>query len=141
MCSPIRFFVRTGSAVKAETSEIDLTEDTACEVCRRTDNADDMLLCDRCDRGYPLACLSPRMEAIPEGDWFCPNCPTTKLQPSPKAKAAQQAVSEESDTDAEDLQPVPRTTTARQTSLLSKSLAYNREHFMGGTLHCCISAV
>ena len=125
-------FVGTGSAVKAESSEIDLTEDTACEVCRRTDSADDMLLCDSCDRGYHLACLSPRMDAIPEEDWFCANCPNTKLQPSPKAKAAKQAVSEESDTDAEDFQPMPRRTTARQASLSGKSLADKRQHLLLG---------
>lgn len=114
-----------GSKLKAEASEIDLT-DTACEVCSSTDNADDMLLCDRCDRGYHLKCLSPQMDAVPEGDWFCSNYPTTKLQPSPKAKpkAAQQVVSEDSDTDAENFRPVLTKPTARQATIFSKSASY-----------------
>jgi hypothetical protein len=34
-------------------------EDTECHVCLRQDAADKMLLCDGCDRGWHIFCLSP----------------------------------------------------------------------------------
>ena len=108
-----------GSAVEADA--VDLTEDTACKVCGSTENDAEMLLCERCDRGYHLGCLSPKLNAIPEDDWYCPKCPkcpSSKLHPSPKAKAkaAKPVVADESDADTDDFQPVPRQTTARPTA-------------------------
>jgi len=43
-----------------------------CIVCGRTDQEDVLLLCDNCNDAYHTYCLS--LDAIPEGDWFCPNC-------------------------------------------------------------------
>ncbi|XP_061676310.1 bromodomain adjacent to zinc finger domain protein 1A isoform X2 [Syngnathoides biaculeatus] len=45
-----------------------------CRVCRRKGDADNMLLCDGCDRGHHTRCLRPRLKSVPEGDWFCPDC-------------------------------------------------------------------
>ncbi|KAM8914075.1 bromodomain adjacent to zinc finger domain protein 1A isoform 2-T2 [Spinachia spinachia] len=45
-----------------------------CRICRRKGDADNMLLCDGCDRGHHTHCLRPRLKAVPEGDWFCPDC-------------------------------------------------------------------
>ncbi|XP_022621867.1 bromodomain adjacent to zinc finger domain protein 1A [Seriola dumerili] len=45
-----------------------------CRICRRKGDADNMLLCDSCDRGHHTHCLRPRLKAVPEGDWFCPDC-------------------------------------------------------------------
>ncbi|XP_061531351.1 LOW QUALITY PROTEIN: bromodomain adjacent to zinc finger domain protein 1A [Phycodurus eques] len=45
-----------------------------CRVCRRKGDADNMLLCDGCDRGHHTHCLRPRLKSVPEGDWFCPDC-------------------------------------------------------------------
>lgn len=28
----------------------------------------------QCDNPYHLACLDPPLEAVPEGEWFCPDC-------------------------------------------------------------------
>lgn len=53
---------------------------TNCEVCGRSDREDRMLLCDGCDRGYHCECLSPRLNEIPEGTWFCPDCNTRQQQ-------------------------------------------------------------
>lgn len=33
-----------------------------------------MLLCDECNRGHHLYCLSPPLTAVPKCDWFCPRC-------------------------------------------------------------------
>lgn len=45
-----------------------------CRICRRKGDADNMLLCDGCDRGHHTHCLRPRLKLVPEGDWFCPDC-------------------------------------------------------------------
>ncbi|KAG0581882.1 hypothetical protein M758_3G016800 [Ceratodon purpureus] len=47
---------------------------TMCEECGRGDSADQMLLCDKCDRGFHMFCLSPILVSIPPGDWICPHC-------------------------------------------------------------------
>jgi hypothetical protein len=45
-----------------------------CEICNRADNWAQMLLCDRCDHGYHMKCLTPPMFRIPDDSWFCPAC-------------------------------------------------------------------
>ena len=47
---------------------------TLCEECGRGDSAAEMLLCDECDRGFHMFCLSPILVTIPPGDWICPQC-------------------------------------------------------------------
>ena len=46
----------------------------ACEVCFTDENEHLLLLCDGCDDAYHTYCLQPRLDAIPENEWFCPNC-------------------------------------------------------------------
>ena len=45
-----------------------------CEICRSPDDEDSMLLCEKCEKGYHMACLSPPLSALPEEDWVCKNC-------------------------------------------------------------------
>ncbi|CAH0716943.1 unnamed protein product, partial [Brenthis ino] len=45
-----------------------------CQFCLSGDNEDQLLLCDGCDKGYHTYCFKPRMEKIPEGDWYCWEC-------------------------------------------------------------------
>lgn len=45
-----------------------------CEQCGLGGHGEVMILCDRCDAGYHLYCLSPPLDNVPEGDWFCPAC-------------------------------------------------------------------
>lgn len=45
-----------------------------CQFCHSGDNEDKLLLCDGCDRGYHTYCFKPRMENIPDGDWYCLEC-------------------------------------------------------------------
>lgn len=47
---------------------------TFCEVCHLSDREDRMLLCDGCDCGYHLECLTPPMTEVPMEEWFCPEC-------------------------------------------------------------------
>lgn len=41
-----------------------------CQFCHSGDNEDKLLLCDGCDRGYHTYCFRPKMENIPDGDWW-----------------------------------------------------------------------
>ncbi|KAK3009575.1 hypothetical protein RJ639_013968 [Escallonia herrerae] len=45
-----------------------------CEQCRSGDRADELLLCDKCDKGFHMLCTSPIVARIPIGPWFCPSC-------------------------------------------------------------------
>jgi hypothetical protein len=52
--------------------------DYPCQVCQRTDDADQMLLCDNCNGGYHLFYFKPELTQVPAGNWYCPSCsPTT----------------------------------------------------------------
>ena len=54
---------------------LDTGAEAICLVCGSGDNAEKMLLCDGCTSGaYHIDCLTPKLDAIPEGDWFCPAC-------------------------------------------------------------------
>lgn len=48
--------------------------DQICEQCRSGLHGDVMLLCDRCDKGWHIYCLSPPLKQIPPGNWYCFNC-------------------------------------------------------------------
>ena len=58
--------------------EQDDVDDIACLVCKGLHNEgdDQMLLCDglSCENAYHQKCLSPPLNAVPEGDWLCPSC-------------------------------------------------------------------
>ncbi|CAH2057101.1 unnamed protein product, partial [Iphiclides podalirius] len=45
-----------------------------CSVCGTSDNDDQLLFCDDCDRGYHMYCLAPPLQAPPEGSWSCALC-------------------------------------------------------------------
>uniref|UniRef100_G1KAL1 Bromodomain adjacent to zinc finger domain protein 1A n=1 Tax=Anolis carolinensis TaxID=28377 RepID=G1KAL1_ANOCA len=57
-----------------------------CKMCRKKGDAESMVLCDDCDRGYHIYCIRPKLKGIylfitwhlypvvPDGDWFCPEC-------------------------------------------------------------------
>jgi hypothetical protein len=51
--------------------------DQACQVCKKTSVKSGglgMLLCDKCNEGWHMACLAPVVRKVPKGDWFCPRC-------------------------------------------------------------------
>ncbi|XP_071569924.1 PHD and ring finger domains 1 [Temnothorax nylanderi] len=51
-----------------------LDDPTFCEICHQSDREDRMLLCDDCDRGYHMECLTPPMTTVPIEEWYCPGC-------------------------------------------------------------------
>ncbi|XP_078516558.1 zinc finger protein ubi-d4 isoform X2 [Lissotriton helveticus] len=45
-----------------------------CNICGTSENDDQLLFCDDCDRGYHMYCLNPPMAEPPEGSWSCHLC-------------------------------------------------------------------
>ncbi|EED93897.1 hypothetical protein THAPSDRAFT_261876, partial [Thalassiosira pseudonana CCMP1335] len=42
-----------------------------CRVCRRDEDHANLLLCEACNDEYHTYCLSPPLQEVPEGDFFC----------------------------------------------------------------------
>ncbi|XP_010541490.1 PREDICTED: histone-lysine N-methyltransferase ATXR6 isoform X2 [Tarenaya hassleriana] len=45
--------------------------DTVCEECGSEELPAKLRLCDKCDRGFHLFCLSQILVSVPKGPWFC----------------------------------------------------------------------
>jgi len=45
-----------------------------CEICGSDEDDPNILLCDSCDKGFHLQCLTPPLLAVPEGNWYCDTC-------------------------------------------------------------------
>ncbi|XP_015742998.1 histone acetyltransferase KAT6B, partial [Python bivittatus] len=46
-----------------------------CSACRiQGKNADNMLFCDSCDRGFHMECCDPPLSRMPKGMWICQVC-------------------------------------------------------------------
>ncbi|XP_059433368.1 probable Histone-lysine N-methyltransferase ATXR5 isoform X2 [Corylus avellana] len=48
--------------------------DASCQQCGSGDRADELLLCDKCDKGFHMKCLRPIVVRVPIGSWLCPKC-------------------------------------------------------------------
>ena len=67
--------------------------DLPCEVCRKPDNPDSMLLCDGCNTGWHLSCIPGKpLARVPAGAWICPYCTAkgVSLQSVARRVAAQE---------------------------------------------------
>ncbi|XP_057817430.2 lysine-specific demethylase JMJ17 isoform X1 [Cryptomeria japonica] len=56
------------------TEEKEVKADQICEQCKSGQHEEVMLLCDRCDRGWHVYCLSPPLKGVPQGNWYCFDC-------------------------------------------------------------------
>jgi hypothetical protein len=45
-----------------------------CMLCGSRGGATHMLVCDRCSRGWHMACMTPSMDVVPIRRWICPCC-------------------------------------------------------------------
>ncbi|KAF9582339.1 hypothetical protein BGW38_000324, partial [Lunasporangiospora selenospora] len=63
-----------------------------CIECLSAEDEESMLLCDKCDSGTHLNCTVPRLQVVPDVDWFCQSCTLAKE----KNKTNQLAGAEES---------------------------------------------
>uniref|UniRef100_A0A5B7BX15 Putative lysine-specific demethylase 5B isoform X4 n=1 Tax=Davidia involucrata TaxID=16924 RepID=A0A5B7BX15_DAVIN len=63
-----------GERVKLCKVEEEEELDQICEQCRSGLHGEVMLLCDRCNKGWHIYCLSPPLKAVPPGNWYCLDC-------------------------------------------------------------------
>ncbi|XP_022143539.1 probable Histone-lysine N-methyltransferase ATXR5 isoform X2 [Momordica charantia] len=54
--------------------ERDDYDDVSCEKCGSGDRDHELLLCDKCDKGFHMKCVSPIVVRVPIGSWLCPKC-------------------------------------------------------------------
>ncbi|XP_034176912.2 ATP-dependent chromatin assembly factor large subunit isoform X2 [Osmia lignaria lignaria] len=68
-----------------------------CRICRRRRDPEKMLLCDECNKGHHLYCLKPKLNTVPEGDWYCKVCkpPTKSKEKLKKRKIFEDELEEE----------------------------------------------
>ncbi|KAJ9073309.1 hypothetical protein DSO57_1017869 [Entomophthora muscae] len=45
-----------------------------CGVCLTSESYETLVLCEICEIGFHPHCLNPKLEAIPECEWFCSSC-------------------------------------------------------------------
>ncbi|XP_051877268.1 zinc finger protein DPF3 isoform X5 [Pristis pectinata] len=68
----LQFTINMTAAVK--TYHWQCIECKSCSLCGTSENDDQLLFCDDCDRGYHMYCLNPPMVQPPEGSWSCHLC-------------------------------------------------------------------
>ncbi|XP_076667280.1 ATP-dependent chromatin assembly factor large subunit isoform X4 [Andrena cerasifolii] len=68
-----------------------------CRICKRRRDAEKMLLCDGCNKGHHLYCLKPKLNAVPDGDWYCKTCkpPTKSTEKIKKRKKFEDEIEED----------------------------------------------
>ncbi|OIT27026.1 PREDICTED: probable Histone-lysine N-methyltransferase ATXR5 isoform X1 [Nicotiana attenuata] len=49
-------------------------EDVMCEQCGSGERPEELLLCDKCNKGFHMLCLRPIVVRVPIGPWHCPHC-------------------------------------------------------------------
>merc|ERR1712004_951812 len=45
-----------------------------CQVCKTVGTSDLLLFCDLCNLATHTYCLTPVLNKVPEGEWFCSEC-------------------------------------------------------------------
>ncbi|KAG7608684.1 Zinc finger PHD-finger [Arabidopsis suecica] len=57
-----------------EEEDEDSYSNVTCEKCGSGEGDDELLLCDKCDRGFHMKCLRPIVVRVPIGTWLCVDC-------------------------------------------------------------------
>eukprot|EP01079_Euglenida_sp_SAG-EU17-18_P007584 gene7584-16_t len=64
-----------------------IDEEVPCQICGHTGSEELILMCDICSRSFHMYCLTPKLNKVPEGDWFCQWCSrdhSTKIRAATK---------------------------------------------------------
>eukprot|EP01135_Chromosphaera_perkinsii_P002804 Nk52_evm13s227 gene=Nk52_evmTU13s227 len=64
-----------------------------CQMCRKAGDESQLILCDSCDMGYHLYCLTPALKEAPQGTWTCFSCVSHQAVVARKQKLTDQAES------------------------------------------------
>ncbi|CAG7911628.1 unnamed protein product [Brassica rapa] len=62
------------SSPVVEQEQDDSYGDVTCEKCDSGERDDELLLCDKCDKGFHMKCLRPIVVRVPVGPWVCVDC-------------------------------------------------------------------
>ncbi|XP_033628506.1 bromodomain adjacent to zinc finger domain protein 1A-like isoform X2 [Asterias rubens] len=73
-----------------------------CRICRRKGDAEQMLLCDGCDRGLHMYCLKPKLKKVPQGEWYCKDCKPKEIHRSPRKQRRNMMKKEEVEEEEEE---------------------------------------
>ncbi|XP_047970040.1 probable Histone-lysine N-methyltransferase ATXR5 [Salvia hispanica] len=66
--------MRVAKRVAEPDSSDDDDDHLVCQQCGEGNRAEELLLCDKCERGYHMLCLRPILTRLPIGPWCCPAC-------------------------------------------------------------------
>nr|CAB3257896.1 histone acetyltransferase KAT6A [Phallusia mammillata] len=61
-------------AAKVRNLQWQCIECKSCKVCGSKGNADNLLFCDSCDRGFHMECCTPPLSKMPKGSFVCELC-------------------------------------------------------------------
>ncbi|RRT71968.1 hypothetical protein B296_00012145 [Ensete ventricosum] len=78
LMAPKSLFRRRTNAPSSSSLSSAVLDAIRCQECGSGESDDELLLCDRCDRGFHLFCLRPILACVPKGLWFCPSCSADK---------------------------------------------------------------
>ncbi|GAA5861482.1 hypothetical protein JCM3774_000265 [Rhodotorula dairenensis] len=84
-----------------------LYEDEACRVCGSAESGGakgEILECEKCEGAYHTGCLTPPIEGVPDGEWFCPTCDVPHAGGLPD----EEGEGEEEEEEEEDVVPASR---------------------------------
>ncbi|KAH9617442.1 hypothetical protein KSS87_020614 [Heliosperma pusillum] len=62
------------SKAKYAVVEIDDYSNVVCQQCGTGEKPEELLLCDKCDKGFHMGCVRPVVVRVPIGSWLCSNC-------------------------------------------------------------------
>ncbi|XP_011625991.1 PHD finger protein EHD3 [Amborella trichopoda] len=63
--------------------ELGACADGVCRLCGKNAEDDDcILICDGCEASYHMYCLSPALEEVPHGSWYCQACSAARKESS-----------------------------------------------------------
>ncbi|KAF9179557.1 hypothetical protein BGZ50_006854 [Haplosporangium sp. Z 11] len=60
--------------MSSEPATVKKDDSDVCELCHTDCDLDKMLICDGCELGYHIYCLTPPLQHIPKSDWYCARC-------------------------------------------------------------------
>lgn len=63
-----------------------------CSFCQHSGDADNLLFCDSCDKGYHMNCLQPPMQEMPTGFWVCCLCDKVTETPGKSVRKRKKTV-------------------------------------------------
>ena len=61
----------SSAAAEDNTKANNNNSDEGCRICGRDEDHAHLLLCEACNDEYHTYCLEPKLECVPDDDWFC----------------------------------------------------------------------